>query len=271
MVKIGDEVVPAKTGQLYLSAQECISNGQWEQAANLLKTFLEAQPKSSAGHYKFAFVLLQQGKNAEALEHAKMCTQIAPAFFGGWSILGEASLNLKLDVQAKEAYGKALAIQPDGENAEIIRERLKELTGANQQATQFVEDPKLVEQNRQAMKVNEALSLCDRAKEHLKQKQYEQGLQECRDAMKIAPQSSQIKENFVAYLNNYAAICVQTDNLKLSEDLMKEAISFQAPGDITPQTKLTALKNYSALLNFLNRGNEAVKLDAEIKSLNATH
>jgi tetratricopeptide (TPR) repeat protein len=271
MMKIGDEVVSVKTGQMFVRAQEFISNGQWDHAACLLKTFLEAQPQSSAAHYKYGFVLLQQGKNTEALEHAKTCVKLSPAFFGGWSLLGEASMNLKLDAQAKEAYEKALTIQPGGENAEIIRERLKELAGQNEQPTQYIEDPQISEQNRKNMMVNEALSLCDKAKEHLKQKQFDQGLQECREALKIAPGSSEIKENFVVYLNNYAAVCVQTQNLKRAEELMQEAISFQAPGDITLQTRLTALKNYAALLNFLNRPGEAEKIDAEMKSLNTNH
>lgn len=268
MLKIGDEVVSVKTGQIFLRAQEFISNGQWEQAGGLLKSFLDAQPESPAAHYKFAFVLLQQGKNKEALEHAKKCVQLAPASFGGWSLLGEASMNLKLDAQAKEAYEQALKIQSAGENAEIIRERLKELAGQNEQPVQYVEDQKIVEQNSKNMKVNEALSLCDRAKECLKQTQYDQGLQKCREALKIAPQSTEVKENFVVYLNNYAAASVQSENLKKAEELMKEAITFQAPADVTPKTRLTALRNYVALLNFLNRPDEAKKIDAEMKSLN---
>ncbi len=95
--------------------------------------------------------------------------------------------------------------------------------------------------------------------EHLKQNQFEQGLQECRDALKISPESKQIKENVVVYLNNYAAACVKNDDLKQAESLMKESISFQEQGGVSAQSRLTTLKNYSALLKFLNRTDEANK------------
>ena len=267
MMKIGSEVVSLQTGQVFVQAQELLNKKQFDQAAELLRVFLKKEPKSAAAHYKYGFVLLQQDKNSECLEEAKQCVELAPAFADGWALLGEASLNLQLSEQAKEAYQKALAIQPSGENADIIRERLSELSGQSAQAAEAVPDPKIEEENRSKMKLNQALELCTRAMENLKQKQFEQGMQECRAALKLAPDSNQIKENFAVYLNNYAAICVQNEDLKQAESLMKEAIAFQAQGGVSAQSRLTTLKNYSALLNFLNRSDEAKKIESQMKAI----
>lgn len=264
MMKIGNEVVSLESGQIFVQAQELLTNKQYDQAADLLKSFLKKEPKSVAAHYKYAYVLLQQEKNSEALEEAKQCVQLAPTFSDGWALLGEACLNLQLIDQAKDAYQKALAIQAAGENAEIIKERLSELATPSAPSTPTSENS---EENRNTMRLNQSLALCDKAMEHLKQKQFEAGLQECRDALKLSPGANQIKENMVVYLNNYAAACIQNEDLKQAEALMKEAISFQEQGGITTQSRLTTLKNYSALLKYLNRAEEANKIDAQMKSI----
>ena len=261
MIKIGDEIVSLEAGNAFIKVQELVNDKQFEQASALLKQFLESHPNSSAAHYKYGFVLLQQGKDSEALEQAKRCTELKPNFFGGWALLGEASMNLKLEDQAKEAYQKALAIQSTGENADILREHLNEMTGQKEVAAGVTEEDKQVaEQNRAITKLNHALTLCDRANELLKQKQFEQGLQLCRDALKTAPDSAQIKENVVVYLNNYAADCVQKQNLKQAEELLKEALALQSQGGITPQSQRTTLNNYSALLKYLGRNDEAKQI-----------
>lgn len=269
MMKIGDELVSMEAGRVFVRAQELIAAKQYDQAAELLKTFLETEPKSASGHYKYGFVLLQQGKDSDTLAQAKKCIELAPQFVGGWSLLGEASMNLNLRDQAKDAYQKALALQPQGENADIIKERLDEIDGKNEDPPMEMvsADPKVDEQNRINMKVNRALALCKSATEHFAQKQFDLGMQECRDAMKIAPDSDRIKENFVVCLNNYAADCVQKNRMQQAESLMKEAIAVQNQGGITKQSQQTTLKNYGALLNFLGRTDEAKKIDARLKAL----
>lgn len=268
MMKIGDEIVSLEAGNAFVKAQELLNNKQFEQASALLKQFLESYPNSNAAHYKYGFVLLQQGKDSEALEQAKRCTELKPDFFGGWALLGEASMNLKLEDQAKEAYQKALAIQATGENADIIREHLSEMTNRKDAAPGATEQEKQVaKQNLAITKLNRALTLCDRANELLKQKQFEQGLQACRDALKVAPDSAQIKENVVAYLNNYAADCVQKQNLKQAEVLMKEALALQSKSSIALQSQSTTLKNYSNLLKYLGRNDEAQQIDEQIKKV----
>jgi len=267
MMKIGDEIVSLEAGHSFVKAQELISNKQYDQAASLLKSFLEMEPNSASAHYKYGFVLLQLGKDKETLEQAKKCVELAPKFVGGWSLLGEASLNLDLRDQAKEAYQKALALQPTGENADIIREHLDELDGKQQDSPMVVltADPAVAEQNRLNMKVNQALALCKSATDHFAQKQFEVGMQEVRNALKIAPDSDRIKENFVVCLNNYAADCVQKNKFPQAESLMKEAIAIQKQGGITTQSSMTTLKNYAALLNFLGRTDEAKAIEARLK------
>jgi tetratricopeptide (TPR) repeat protein len=267
MMKIGDEVVSLEDGKKFVRAQDLMSKKQFDQAATLLKALVEAEPKSSTIRFKYAFLLLEQGKNAEAFEQAKKCTELAPSFVGGWTILGESSFNLKQFPQAKDAYEKALAMQPKGENASVIKERLDEINKPVTNAPQLVEDPQATEQNRKSMTINQALSMCDKAMEYSKQKQFAQGLQECRAALKLAPDSERIKENFVAYLNNYAADCIQNQKLQEAETLMKEAVDFQAKGGVTNQTQRTSLKNYAALLNFLKRPDDAKKIETQMNAL----
>jgi tetratricopeptide (TPR) repeat protein len=268
MMKIGEEIVSIEAGNAFIKVQGLLNNKQFEQASALLTQFLESYPNSSAALYKYGFVLLQQGKDSEALAQAKRCTELKPNFFGGWALLGEASMNLKLEDQAKEAYQKALAIQSTGENADIIREHLNEMTRQKEVAIGAAEEnEKVAVQNRVIMKLNSALALCDRANALLKEKQFEQGFQVCRDALKAAPDSAQIKENVVVYLNNYAADCVQKQNLKQAEALMKEALALQSNGDITPQSQKTTLRNYSALLKYLGRNDEAKQIDEQMKTV----
>jgi len=268
MMKIGDEVVSLEAGQAFVKAQQLLSDKQFEQASEVLKGALETNPNSAALRYKYGFSFLQQGKNTEALEQAKRCTELAPKFFGGWALLGETSVNLHLDDQAKAAYQQALGIQSTGENADIIREHLSDLSGQNQPApVETAEDKQVADQNRGIMKLNRALSLCDKANDFAKQKQFEQGLQTSRNALKIAPESAEVKENAVIFLNNYAADCVQKQNLKQAETLMKEALALQTNGGVTSQSKMTTLKNYLALLKFLGRAGEATQIEAQMKAV----
>lgn len=268
MMKIGEDTVSLETGKTFVKAQDLLNNKHVAEAAELLKQVVESEPNSAAARYKYGFALLLQGKYTDALDQAKKCTELSPKFFGGWALLGESSINLNLDTQAKAAYEKALEIQPDGENSEIIREHLNDLTTKKETvASEPAEDPLVAAQNRNIMKLNKALALCDQANNNLKQKQFEQGLQKCRNALTIAPDASQVKENFVVYMNNYAADCVQKQNLKQAEALMKEALAIQAKGDITAQSRITTLKNYSALLNFLGRTSEAKQIEAQMKSI----
>jgi tetratricopeptide (TPR) repeat protein len=271
MMKIGDEIVDCESGKMFLNAQELLTSKQFEQAAVLFKQFLETYPDSASGHYKFGFVLLQQGKDSAALEQAKRCTELKPGFFGGWALLGEASTHLKLEAQAKQAYEKALAIQSSGENADIIREQLSDLERTAQTESFAVgEDQQVAEQNRKILTLNKALALCDQANDLGKQKQFGPGLQKCREALKIAPDSDKIKENVVGYLNNYAADCVEKQNFKQAEVLMKEAISFQFQAGGIASTRMTALKNYGALLKFLGRTDEAKLIEAQMKTVGAS-
>src|SRR5271170_6228270 len=68
MIRIGEEIVSLEAGNAFTKAQELLNNKEFEQASALLKQFLESYPNSSAGHYKYGFALLQQGKDSEALE-----------------------------------------------------------------------------------------------------------------------------------------------------------------------------------------------------------
>lgn len=271
MSKIGDEVVSIEAGEIFFKAQECITNKQFDQAATLFKKFLESYPNSSVGHYKLGFALLQQGKDAAALEEAKRSTELKPTFFGGWALVGEACVNLKLEDQARTAYQKALAIQPTGENADIIREHLSDMDKDRDEAlatAAIAEQNKQVNaQNRVIMSLNNALALCDQANALVKQGQFEQGIQTCRNALKAAPDSAQVKENVVACLNNYAADCVQKQNLKQAEELMKEAMALQAKGGVSAQSQKTTLRNYSALLKFQGRNEEAKQLEEKMNQV----
>jgi tetratricopeptide (TPR) repeat protein len=116
------------------------------------------------------------------------------------------------------------------------------------------------------MKTNRALSLCDEANVLLKQKQFEPGLQKCREAMKIDTNSAQVRDNFAAYLNNYASDCVQQQDLKHAEELIKEAVSLESTPGVAAGTRLTSLKNYAALLKFQGRDAEAKDIEAKMKA-----
>lgn len=270
MMRIGDEIVSPEAGKLFVKAQEYLDNNQFEDASKILKQFLSTYPNSSAGHYKYGYALLQEGKNSEAMEQAKRCTKLNAGFSGGWALLGEAAMNLKLKQEAINAYEKALAIQSSGENAEVIREHLSELRKPEQGVSDDTveKNREIVRQNDAIMKVNRALSLCDEANALAKQKQFEAGLQKCREAMKMQPDSAQVKENFATYLNNYASDCVQQENLKQAELLMKEAVVLlQSSGGVSRSTRLTTLKNYAALLKFLGQDADAKQIEAQMQAL----
>ena len=271
MMKIGEEIVSVEAGDIFFNAQALVTKKQFEPAAALLKQFLVSYPNSSAARYKYGYVLLSLGQDSEALEQAKLCTKLKPSFFGGWALLGEAFMNLKQEDQAREAYQKALTIQSTGENADIIREHLNDMTEMAKQkeaeAATVAVNSKVVAQNQVIMNLNKALALCDQANALIKQGQFDQGLQACREALKAAPDSAQVKENVVVYLNNYAANCVQKQDLKQAEDLMKEALVLQAKGGITPQSQKTTLRNYSALLKFLGRNDEAKQFEEKLNSI----
>jgi len=270
MMRIGDEIVSPDAGKLFVKAQEYLDGNQLEQAATLLKQFIESYPNSATGHYKLGFVLLQQNKNTDALEQAKRCTELKEKFSNGWALLGEASMNLKLKQQAIDAYHKALAIQSTGENADVIREHLDELTkpaSANLNVNDDLKNQEITNQNNAIMKTNRALSLCNQANEFLKQRQFEQGLEKCRSALKITPGSEQVKENVVGYLNNYASDCVKQQNLTQAEALIKEAIDVQSKGGVTAASRRTTLSNYAVLLKFLGRDDEAKAIEEQIKAI----
>ena len=268
MMRIGDEIVSIEAGKIFVKAQECIDQNQFDQAAELLNKFLSTYPKSASAHYKYGFVLLQQDKNAEALEQAKLCTQSAPQSFSGWALYGEAAANLKQIPQAKEAYQKALSIQSSGENADIVREHLSELNSpVKEAASVMVEDPELVRKNQEIMKTNRAISLCNESSEMLKQKQFEQALANCRQAYAIEADLDSVKEHLVVVLNDYASDCVQKENLKQAEALTKEAVSILSKGGVSKASSFTTLKNYAALLKFLGRDEESRQVEAQMQSL----
>jgi tetratricopeptide (TPR) repeat protein len=271
MMKIGDDIVSLEAGRAFAKAQELISSKNYQQAETLLQSVVQEQPNLASVRYKYGFVLLQQGKNAEAIVQGKKCTELSPNFFGGWALIGEASMNLNLESDATAAYQKALDLQPSGENADIIREHLNELQEQKQQqaidAANAIENQKIAAQNKVSMRLNQAISHCENATKLFGQKQFDDGLQECRTALSMAPDSAAIKENVVVYLNNYAADCVQKQQLKQAESLMKEAIALQNKGGVSVNSCLTTLKNYHALLAFLGRTDEANAVDAQMKSL----
>lgn len=268
MTKLGDEVVSVEAGELFAKAQESINSRQLDQAAEFLKQFLASYPNSGAGHYKYAYVLLQQGKSADALDHAKLCTKSKPAFFGGWALLGEAAENLKLDDQAKAAYEKALAIQSTGENADIIREHLNDMTKQSDEViATAAANKQITAKNQEITNLNQALALCDQANALIKQGQFAPGLQACREALEKAPDAAQVKENVVVYLNNYAAECVQKQELKQAEELMKEALAVQSKGGVSANSQRTTLKNYSTLLKFQERNDEAKQIENKMSAL----
>lgn len=271
MMKIGDDIVSVEAGNAFQQAQELINGKDFKGAVAVLKTLLETEPNLASVHYKYGFVLLQQEKYSEAAAEAKKCTELAPQFFGGWALLGEASMNLNLENDAKSAFQKALSIQSTGENADIIRERLQDLQDAQSQKAQDVvdeaENSKINEQNKIAMRINRAISHCNKASELLAQKNFEDGLNECRSALSLAPDEAQIKEGVVVFLNNYAADCVEKQKLTQAESLMKEAIAIQTKGGVTKQSQLTTLKNYGALLAFLGRTAESNAIKSQMEKL----
>lgn len=269
MFKIGDDIVSVEAGQAFSSAQKLIDSRNYSEAATVLKSLLDKEPNLASAHYKYGFVLLQLSKDAEAQAEAKTCTALAPTFFGGWALLGESSANLKQNDLAITSYMKALELQPTGENADIVRENLQELQ--NPPVADAAENAAEVEtvnaQNNANMKINRAFKLCNNATDLFAQKKYEEGLQDCRDALTIAPDSDQVKESFVIYLNNYAADCIHKEDLKHAEALMTEAISFQKKGGVTASSCLTTLTNYERLLRFQGRTDEAQAIMAQIKSI----
>ncbi len=271
MMKIGDEVVSLEIGNAFARAQQHISRKEYDQASEILKSLVESAPNLAPIRYKYGFALLQQGKDGDALTQARKCTEILPSFAEGWSLVGEASINLHKDEEAKAAFEKSLALEPKGDNADVVRDRLNELSGKiNDAPVEMASDPKINEQNRANMKINQALTLCSNATKLFGQKQFEEGLQACRDALKIAPDATIVKESFVTYLNNYAAVRVGQQKLDQAEGLMKQAIAFQKEGGVPTNTQLTTLTNYKRLLDFTGRTAEATKVETQIRSLSAT-
>lgn len=266
MMKIGNDTVSTEIGQSFARAQELISSQKFAEAEALLQSIVQQAPNLASVHYKYGFALLQQSKYQETVDQAKLCIQLAPNFVGGYSLMGEASEGLNQTDQALSAYKKALSLQPSGENADIIKEHISDLENPQPDPEPEVVDLN-ADKNRASMKLNQAFALCNSAKQKFAQKQFADGMQDCRDALKIAPDNDVVRETFLGSLNNYAADCVQRQQMKEAETLMKEAVAFQSQGGVTPKTRMTTLKNYSGLLNFLGRANEAKAIDAQMKTI----
>lgn len=270
MMKIGDDTVSTEIGQSFARAQELISSQKYAEAEALLQSIVQQAPKLVPVHYKYGFALLQQSKYQETVDQAKICIQLAPNFVGGYSLMGEASEGLKQTEQALAAYKKALSLQPSGENADIIKEHISDLENPQPDVEPEVVDLN-ADKNRESMKLNQAFALCNSAKQLFAQRKFADGMQDCRDALKMAPQSDVVRETFLGSLNNYAADCVQRQQMKEAETLMKEAVTFQGQGGVTQKTRMTTLKNYYGLLNFLGRSDEAKVIDAQLKSISSTN
>ena len=117
------------------------------------------------------------------------------------------------------------------------------------------------------MRINRALSLCDEATKLFSAGSYPAGMTKYRDALRLAPQDDTIKENFIVGLNNYSAFCVQHQQLKKAEELLREAIDFQKSNKTNPSRLYTTMKNYQALLSFTGRVDEAKLVKSEMERL----
>jgi|GEM_PF-1488013 Putative Zn-dependent protease, contains TPR repeats len=270
MMKIGNDTVSTELGQSFARAQELMASQKYAEAETLLQSIVQKAPNLSSVHYKYGFALLQQNKFQETVEQAKICIQLAPNFVGGYSLMGEASEGLNQKEDALTAFKKALALNPSGENAEIIKEHISDLENPQPEPEPEVVDLN-ADKNKESMKLNQAYAKCNRAKQFFAQRKFADGMQDCRDALTIAPDNDVVRETFLGSLNNYAADCVQHQQIKEAETLMKEAVAFQSQGGVTQKTRMTTLKNYSGLLNFLGRTDEAKKIEAQLNSISATN
>lgn len=269
MMRIGDKLVSMEMGQSFLQAQRLIDGKQFDEASNVLHSLVEQAPDMAAFHYKLAFVLKQQGKLAEAQSEAQKCIDIDSNFVGGWSVLGESLLDQKEPAKALIAFKKALELQPSGENTEIIKEYIEEIENppADDSAEVEAQNAEIAKTNNQSMRINRALSLCDEATKLFSAGSYPAGMTKYRDALRLAPQDDTIKENFIVGLNNYSAFCVQHQQLKKAEELLREAIDFQKSNKTNPSRLYTTMKNYQALLSFTGRVDEAKLVKSEMERL----
>lgn len=95
------------------------------------KYLLEAaRRKDDAGlHYDLAVLYRYKGAEAKAIEHYEYAVSLNPKLAAAWWDLGHVYTNAKQFDQAVKAYEQYLKLQSKSKDAEVARQRIKDLKG----------------------------------------------------------------------------------------------------------------------------------------------
>jgi protein O-GlcNAc transferase len=97
----------------FARAIEMQNAGDWQSAEALMRDVLARDPGECDARHLLASNLMQQGRNAEAVDLLREVTQRQPAAMEGFFNLGTAFSALGRHQQAAECFGRAAALRPD--------------------------------------------------------------------------------------------------------------------------------------------------------------
>jgi tetratricopeptide (TPR) repeat protein len=103
--------------QRYVRAAEAYFSRRSDEAARAYRELIERYPYEIEARSLLSQLLLETGKNEEALEQAKLLARLAPENHIAWSMLGSAHLALKNFSEAVLALRRYVELQPKSPNA----------------------------------------------------------------------------------------------------------------------------------------------------------
>ena len=111
--------------ELFADARRAFGKKRYAEALEAIDKAL-AERKTSRALTLKADVLLETGKNAEALSAIDQAVRLGPSNARGWLIKGQIHAARKEDAQAETAFRKFLELKPTGQDADYVRVLLGE-------------------------------------------------------------------------------------------------------------------------------------------------
>jgi tetratricopeptide (TPR) repeat protein len=104
-------------------------NRVWKSDETLFAESVRTSPESAKAHYNLAWVSMEHGRLAPALEEYTRATRIYPKYFDAWAGKGLAEQRLGLLAEAERSYAKSIEIAPSYENGFFRLGFVRELRG----------------------------------------------------------------------------------------------------------------------------------------------
>ena len=114
---------------LAFGARTVLRNRVWQNDETLFAESVRTSPESAKSHYNLAWVSMEYGRTAPALEQYDLATRIYPKYFDAWAGKGLAEQRLGFLAAAERSYSKSLEVNPSYENGFFRLGYVRELRG----------------------------------------------------------------------------------------------------------------------------------------------